>query len=299
MKFEEFRKYAKEYIDTLAEIYKLVNYKKPPANKIQKLQTKAAEVLGQIDHILDIYATRRMQFGEHNREVDKFKESLTITSTWGSAIINDAIAEMRIVTAKLSRLYSLNPHLELPEISGIQIEANIPVVPMQFGSSVEQGVKKLLSIFPFEKNVFIMMPFGVSFKKDCARKLEELFSIIETTLRRCYSLNVLRADFRDFSRSGWLWNNVCVYMLASKYGIAVLENFCEEKFNPNVAMEFGFMQALGRECLLLKDKDFRNVRADILGRLWIEFDSSSETSMRKTVEEAIHKWLLGKATRIL
>ena len=74
MKFEEFKKYANEYIDALAEVYKLVHYKKPLANKIQKLQSKAAEAPGQIDHILDIYATRRMQFGERNQEVDKFKE---------------------------------------------------------------------------------------------------------------------------------------------------------------------------------------------------------------------------------
>jgi hypothetical protein len=299
MKFEEFKKYANEYIDALAEVYKLVHYKKPPANEIQKLQSKAAEALGQIDHILDIYATRRMQFGDRNQEVDKFKESLTITDMFGCAIINDAIAEMRIVVAKLSRLYSLNPHFELPEPTGFQIETNMPMVPMHFGSPVEQGVKELLAIFPFEKNVFIMMPFGESSNKNCSRKLEDLFSIIEVTLQRCYGLNALRADFRDFSKSGWLWNNVCVYMLASKYGIAVLENFCKEEFNPNVAMEFGFMQACGRECLLLKDKDFKNVRADILGRLWIEFDASSEESMKKTVEEAIHKWLLGKVTRIL
>lgn len=172
--------------------------------------------------------------------------------------------------------------------------------PTNFGSSVEQGVKELLSLFPFEKNVFIMMPFGdSSTKADSLVKLTLLFDSIERTLKRFYGFNALRADFRDFSRSGWLWDNVCVYALGSKYGIAVLESFSAEEFNPNVAMEFGFMKALGREVLLLKDKNFKHVRADILGRLWIEFDSTSKQSIEETIEDAIHKWLVGKSTRIL
>lgn len=88
-------------------------------------------------------------------------------------------------------------------------------------------------------------------------------------------------------------------MLASKYGIAVLENFCKYEFNLKVAMEFGFMKALGREVILLKDRNFQHVRADILGHLRSEFDFSSEESMKTSVEESIYRWLADKATRIL
>lgn len=42
-----------------------------------------------------------------------------------------------------------------------------------------------------------------------------------------------------------MWNNVCVYMICCKYGIALLENVSKQEYNPNAAIEYGFMQARG------------------------------------------------------
>lgn len=111
MRLEEFVKYAEQYIEAITTVYKLVHSKEETLDEIVRFQNIAANALGPIDHILDIYADRRTQFGEGNREVDKFRESLTIYGMCGSGIIEYAIGEMKLVMAKLSRLQSVNPHL--------------------------------------------------------------------------------------------------------------------------------------------------------------------------------------------
>lgn len=89
MKFEEFVKNDRQYINAITTVYKLVHSEEESLNEIVRFQG--------------------------NREVDKFRESLTIYSRCGSGIIMHAIGEMKLVMAKLSRLQSINPHLELPE----------------------------------------------------------------------------------------------------------------------------------------------------------------------------------------
>jgi len=76
-------------------------------------------------------------------------------------------------------------------------------------------------------------------------------------------------------------------MLCCKYGVAVLEDIITDEFNPNVALEYGFMRALGKPTLLLKERRF-NPRADILGTLWREFDI---LDIDHSVPEALNRWL--------
>jgi hypothetical protein len=85
-----------------------------------------------------------------------------------------------------------------------------------------------------------------------------------------------------------LWKNVCVYMLCCKYGVAVLEDRAKDEFNPNVALEYGFMRALDKRALLLTDRGFRNLRADIVGTLREEFDI---TDLAGTLAAPIERWI--------
>jgi nucleoside 2-deoxyribosyltransferase len=71
-------------------------------------------------------------------------------------------------------------------------------------------------------------------------------------------------------------------------GIAVLEDRAANEFNPNVAIEYGFMRALNKPALLLADVAFRNLRADIVGTLRETFDL---TDIENTVPSAIERWL--------
>jgi len=77
-------------------------------------------------------------------------------------------------------------------------------------------------------------------------------------------------------------------MLSCKYGIAILEDRIADEFNPNVALEYGFMRALNKPVLLLADVGFRNLRADIIGTLREHFDI---TDINGTIRPPIEKWL--------
>jgi hypothetical protein len=131
--------------------------------------------------------------------------------------------------------------------------------------------------------VFIMTRFATG-----NRLLEPLDREIRGVLRG-HGLNPVRADDRMYLRDRNLWNNVCVYMLCCKYGIAILEDRIKDEFNPNVAIEYGFMRGLNKPTLLLTDVGFRNLRADIIGTLREEFDI---TDIEGSIRRPIETWLV-------
>jgi len=134
----------------------------------------------------------------------------------------------------------------------------------------------------YAKNVFIMTRLVKG-----NRLLEELDRELRAVLRE-HGLDPVRADEKMYLRDRNLWNNVCVYMICCKYGIAILEDRVADEFNPNVAIEYGFMRALNRPTLLLADEGFRNLRADIIGTLREQFDI---TDIKGTIRKPIEKWL--------
>jgi hypothetical protein len=134
----------------------------------------------------------------------------------------------------------------------------------------------------YEQNVFIMTRFVPG-----NRLLEQLDVELRKVLRE-NGLNPLRADDKMYMRDRNLWNNVCVYMLSCKTGIAILEDRILDEFNPNVALEYGFMRALNKPVLLLADVGFRNLRADIIGTLREQFDI---TDIVGSIRPPVEKWL--------
>ncbi|MBX3687023.1 MAG: hypothetical protein KF909_12860 [Rhodocyclaceae bacterium] len=133
----------------------------------------------------------------------------------------------------------------------------------------------------YDRNVFIMTRFDAG---------NRLLAQLDEELRRALcreGLNGLRADDRMYPRDRQLWTNVCVYMLCCKYGLAVLEDRIKDEFNPNVALEYGFMRALDKPTLLLADVGFRNLRADIVGTLREPFDI---VDMSTSLPSAIANW---------
>lgn len=134
----------------------------------------------------------------------------------------------------------------------------------------------------YDKNVFIMTRF---------QRGDRLLESLDAELRRVlkeHGLDPVRADDKMYLRDRNLWNNVCLYMICCKQGIAILENRIEDEFNPNVALEYGFMRGQNRPALLLKDVAFRRLRADIMGTLWEEFDL---TNIEGTIRAPVEKWL--------
>jgi hypothetical protein len=134
----------------------------------------------------------------------------------------------------------------------------------------------------YEKNVFLMTRFIPGNK---------LLVTLDTELRRVLrenDLDPVRADDKMYMADRNLWNNVCVYMLCCGKGIAILEDRLADEFNPNVALEYGFMRALNRPTLLLADTGFRNLRADVIGTLRETFDLMD---IESTVKPAVERWL--------
>lgn len=134
----------------------------------------------------------------------------------------------------------------------------------------------------YEKNVFIMTRFVPG-----NRLLEELDHELRACLRSL-SYNPLRADDKMYLRDRNLWNNVCVYMQCCSHGIAILEDRIADEFNPNIAIEYGFMRALNKPVLLLADSGFRNLRADVIGTLRGQFDI---TDISGSIRKPIEKWI--------
>lgn len=133
----------------------------------------------------------------------------------------------------------------------------------------------------YSRNVFIMTRFDAG---------NRLLAQLDEELRRALcrqGLTGLRADDRMYPRDRQVWTNVCVYMLCCKYGLAVLEDRVKDEFNPNVALEYGFMRALDKPTLLLADVGFRNLRADIVGTLREPFDI---VDMATSLPTAIGNW---------
>lgn len=146
-----------------------------------------------------------------------------------------------------------------------------------------EDCKRFFSDNPdYNKNVFIMTRFVPGNKL-----LEELDREVRRVLTE-NNMNPLRADDKMYLRDRNLWNNVCVYMNCCKYGIAILEDRIANEFNPNVALEYGFMRALNKPVLLLADTGFRNLRADIIGTLREQFDI---TDIKGTIDNPIKTWL--------
>lgn len=133
----------------------------------------------------------------------------------------------------------------------------------------------------FDRNVFLMTRFDSSTKA-----IVELDDELHRVLREI-GAEPVRADDKMYMPDRNLWNNVCVYMLCSGQGIAILEDRVQDEFNPNVALEYGFMRALNRPTLLLADVGFRNLRADVIGTLRETFDLFS---IKETLAPAISRW---------
>ena len=110
---------------------------------------------------------------------------------------------------------------------------------------------------------FVMMRFGET----------TVHSRIEVTIKRVlkkHGLVGLLARDKEFHDD--LFPNILTYMHGCDFGIAVFERLKSDEFNPNVALEAGYMFGLKKQVLLLKDQTLRALHTDLVGELYREFD---------------------------
>jgi len=126
---------------------------------------------------------------------------------------------------------------------------------------------------------FVMMRFGKT----------KAHSKIETTIKKTlakHGLVGLLARDREFHDE--LFPNIQTYIHGCDFGIAVYERVETDEFNPNVALEVGYMIGLRKKVLLLKDKTLKALQTDLVGKLYREFDPQSP---QRTIPAQIDSWL--------
>lgn len=128
-----------------------------------------------------------------------------------------------------------------------------------------------------EKTVFLMMRYRRN------AQFEQLYKVLKQSFAS-HGFELLKANDKDYTDN--VWDNICLYMLACNYGATIFEEIDEKDFNPNVSIELGFMLALGKRCLILKD-DRMKLPTDIIGKL---FKSFSTYEIEETVEKAVESW---------
>jgi len=216
-------------------------------------------------------------------------------SEW-EALVGDAVKEKWLDNEGLNFRINLAGRRRLAETRAVANkqpkEADVSQIPPWY-SYLQSDVSRFNEDGPFEKSVFVMMKFpDPRMTPEVIRMLEDAHRIIREELDR-YGLRARRADERTFAPSRQVWDNLCIYMLGCKYGLALLEDRSGEELNPNLTLEFGFMRALGRDAILIKDRAFKHIRADIVGTIPKDFSISHEFIVdEQSLREAVGHWMI-------
>jgi len=137
-------------------------------------------------------------------------------------------------------------------------------IPVQH-QYIEPFLHSLLRDHPStNQNVFLIMRF------DDAPPFPDIVETVRTTCA-ARGLNVLRADDKEYTDD--LWDNVLTYMYGCDYAIAIFDQINYREFNPNVALEVGFIRAQCKRVLLLKDKAIPDLPADVVSKIYKKFDT--------------------------
>ena len=207
-----------------------------------------------------------------------------------------------------ARLSDSNDRQRLQQVVGEVCEAveeHLKQRQTRFALGLQSGYQHLASSVlkcredtPYDESVFVIMkyPDPAAMEPRQSRLLTDIWDTLSLTLAT-YGLTARRADKKTYVDQ--LWENVCVYMLGCRYGIAVLEDRAANELNPNVTLEYGFMKALNRPVALLRDLNFKHDRADLTGKLAKPFEIDTDSVLNKaTLQQAVSDWLVDLEFRL-
>jgi hypothetical protein len=181
-----------------------------------------------------------------------------------------------------------------------QVEADPPIAmppdivatPDEFSDAAPVGeppVEIQVSLHRFKedhpdpaKAAFIMMQFGQT------RAHREITEAVRSGLR-AHGIEGVRADGKRYHDH--LFYNVLTYLHGCGLGMAIYERIEAETYNPNVALEVGYLFALRKPVCLLKDRTLTTLPADLVGQLYDPFDPQDPAG---TIPPLVSKWLSGK-----
>ncbi|MBE0680750.1 MAG: hypothetical protein IH589_02460 [Anaerolineales bacterium] len=195
------------------------------------------------------------------------------TITGGKAIIK-ILCTAEILTRSENKKYILGPR----SIKSKQVDL------LKIPQEIKPFIEKFKADYPDpHKCVFIMMAFGNrQFHSEVVKVVKNIFLN--------YGIVALRADDKSYSDD--LFANVKTYMYGCGQGVAIFERVSSDSHNPNVSLEVGFMMALDKPVLLLKDSTLNLLPFDLIGRLYKPFDTEK---LYETLSPMIEKWLIEKS----
>ena len=125
-------------------------------------------------------------------------------------------------------------------------------VEFEFPTELAESLQRFRKDYPNPSMcAFIMMRFGTT------KAHNDIVHAIRDTLLS-QGIKALRADDKDYHDD--LFWNILTYIYGCGAGIAVFERIELEEFNPNIFFEVGYMMALKKPVLLLKDRTLKNLK---------------------------------------
>ncbi len=145
---------------------------------------------------------------------------------------------------------------------------------------IQESLARFREDHPYPgKAAFVMMRFGTTSAHGA------IVEAVSEGLSR-FGIAGLRADEKEYHED--LFSNVLTYLYGCGFGIAIFERIEQEEFNPNVALEVGYMLALGKPVCLLKDRTLTALHTDLIGKLYKEFDTLNPLA---TLPDEVSRWI--------
>jgi hypothetical protein len=171
------------------------------------------------------------------------------------------------------------PSQELPEAVSFDTFRWRDATPPEIAESLES----FRSDYPNPRKVaFLMMRFG---RTEAHKAIVEGISAALDPL----GIAVVRADGKQYHDD--LFPNVLTYVWGCGFGVAVFERIETEEFNPNIALEVGYMFALRKPVCLLKDRTLKTLHADLVGKLYRVFEPQDPLS---SIPKELSLWVKDK-----
>ena len=126
------------------------------------------------------------------------------------------------------------------------------------------------AVADFEASIFVMTKFPDPNLNAAADV--ELAAVIQAVCQAVQACGFRARLASDRRFHPMLWDNVELYLLGCRRGIAIVEDRYFPELNPNVAMEWGWMRGMGRDVLYLVENGFNRGRADWGGLIEQRFD---------------------------
>ena len=130
--------------------------------------------------------------------------------------------------------------------------------------------------------VFVIMPF----RDEC----KPIFDLISDVFGD-KNMKVIKASDKEFKDD--LWDNVQTYLDCCRAAVSIFHFDDKKEFNPNVAIETGYMMAHREEkdTCILKDKRLEKLPTDFLGKLYKEYEINNLEDLREQLNDWIRDHL--------